>query len=235
MELIDNIHSYNLYAYCLNDPINRIDADGNWSLPNWAKVAIGAAVIIGLGVATAFTGGAAGVIVGAAFTGAITSGVSGAAIGAVTGGISGGWKGALDGACSGFMSGTISGAVSGAATAGLSVATGAVNVVGNAQKTGTIFHKAASNIEAGKMALNPIKYSKVTLDRSLKTAGLVGRQRPDVIGITRKGTAKLIEVVSKSQTAKQLTNKCINMASANPGATFRVIKWAVRAGKFLGV
>ena len=33
--------SYNLYAYCLNNPVNRFDDGGNLSLPNWAKVAFG--------------------------------------------------------------------------------------------------------------------------------------------------------------------------------------------------
>ncbi len=49
----------NLYAYCTNEPLNRYDAEGAWSLPNWAKLAIGAAAIaIGV-VATVATGGAA--------------------------------------------------------------------------------------------------------------------------------------------------------------------------------
>ena len=47
--------SYNLFAYCLNNPINRTDADGSFSLPNWAKVAISATVILGLAAATVFT------------------------------------------------------------------------------------------------------------------------------------------------------------------------------------
>ena len=40
-----SVLSYNLFAYCMNDPVNRFDVDGNWSLPNWAKIAIGAAAI----------------------------------------------------------------------------------------------------------------------------------------------------------------------------------------------
>ena len=218
--------SYNLFAYCLNNPVNRFDVNGNWSLPNWAKVAIGAVAIAGLAVATVFTGGAAGVIAGAALTGAISGGISGAVSGAVSGAIENGWQGALDGACTGFMAGTLIGGVTGAATSGLSMATGAVKVVGSAQKTGTILHKAASNIEAGKMALNPIKYSKITLNRALNTAGLSGRRMPDVIGIARNGSSKLIEVVSKSQTVKQMTSKCISMVNANPGASYKVVGWA---------
>ena len=49
--------SYNLFAYCLNDPVNRTDINGNLSLPNWAKIAVGAAAIaVGVGV-TVLTGG----------------------------------------------------------------------------------------------------------------------------------------------------------------------------------
>ncbi len=48
-----------MFAYCLNNPLNRTDANGNWSVPNRAKVAIGVAAI-GIGVAaTVLSGGAA--------------------------------------------------------------------------------------------------------------------------------------------------------------------------------
>ena len=208
-------------------------ACGMWSLPNWAKVAVGAAVIAGLAVATICTGGVAGIVAGAALTGAASGGIGGAVTGAVTGAISGGWQGALDGASSGFMSGTLIGAASGAITSGLSIATGAVNVVGSAQKTGTLLHRAASNIEAGKMTVQAWKYSEVTLNRALKTAGLNGRRMPDVIGIARDGTSMLVEVVSKSQTVAQMTAKCISMANANPGAAYKVIGWAATVSRFL--
>ena len=218
--------SYNLFAYCMNNPVNRFDVNGNLSMPNWLKVTVGVVAIAGLAVATVCTGGAAGVIAGAALTGAISGGISGAVSGAISGALENGWRGVLNGACTGFMTGTLIGGTTGAATAGLSMATGVVKVVGSAQKTGTILHKAASNIEAGKMALNPIKYSKITLNRSLNTAGLSGRRMPDVIGIARNGSSKLIEVVSKSQTVKQMTTKCISMVNANPGASYKVVGWA---------
>ena len=225
--------SYNLFAYCMNNPVNRFDVNGNWSMPNWLKVTVGAVAIAGLAVATVCTGGAAGVIAGAALTGAISGGISGAVSGGITGAIENGWQGALDGACTGFMSGTLIGGATGALTSGASMATGAVKVVGSAQKTGTVLHRAASNIEAGKMALNPIKYSKITLNRCLNTAGLSGRRIPDVIGIARNGSSVLVEVVSKSQTIGQMTAKCISMAQANPGATYKVIGWAATISRFL--
>ena len=49
-----------------------------------------------------FTGGAAGVILGAAFYGFVTSAVGGALVGGIIGGITGGWEGTLDGAASGL-------------------------------------------------------------------------------------------------------------------------------------
>ena len=36
----DSPLNYNLFTYCLNDPVNRFDVDGNWSMPNWLKVTI---------------------------------------------------------------------------------------------------------------------------------------------------------------------------------------------------
>ena len=92
--------------------------------------------------------------------------------------------------------------------AGINNACGLVNISGSAQKTGTFFHQGASNIEAGKMAMNPVKYSDVYLNKCLNTAGLSGRKIPDVIGMRRDGTGMLIEVVSKSQTEKQMKIKC---------------------------
>ena len=42
-----SILSYNLFTYCLNNPVNRFDVDGNWSMPNWLKVTVGAVAIAG--------------------------------------------------------------------------------------------------------------------------------------------------------------------------------------------
>ena len=78
------------FAYCINNPIDRFDVNGNWSLPNWAKVAIGVVAVVGLAVATACTAGTAAVMCGAALSGAVTGGTSGAIIGAVSGAITDG-------------------------------------------------------------------------------------------------------------------------------------------------
>ena len=82
-----DINGYQLFNYCMNDPVNRRDEAGSWSLPNWAKVAIGAALIVGAAVvATVATGGVACFAYGAAI-GAAKGAVSGAIGGAISGAI----------------------------------------------------------------------------------------------------------------------------------------------------
>ncbi|MCQ2513418.1 MAG: hypothetical protein MJ092_08570 [Lachnospiraceae bacterium] len=145
----------------------------------------------------------------------------GAGVGAGIGCYIGGAKGAVKG----FSYGSIIGGVSGAVVAGGNIASGSVEIVGAAQKTGTAFHAEASNLEDGKMLLHPGKFSKITFDRALKTAGLKGSQRPDVIGVARYGKNRLVEVVSKSQTRKQMKAKCKNMIRHNPRSGYRVVNW----------
>lgn len=132
----------------------------------------------------------------------------------------------INGAVDGFLSGTIIGGATGAISASANIATGSVKIIGSAQKTGTAFHKAASNLEAGKMAVQFGRYSKIGLNRALKTVGLNGRQLPDVTGVARFGTNKLVEVVSKTQTTQQMATKCISMTSHNPNTTYKVVSWA---------
>ena len=48
-----------LFSYCANNPVNRYDLDGNASLPNWAKFAVGAGIIAVAAAVTVATGGAA--------------------------------------------------------------------------------------------------------------------------------------------------------------------------------
>ena len=83
------------------------------------------------------------------------------------------------------------------------------------------------------MAMNPVKYSDVYLNKCLNTSGLSGRKIPDVIGMRRDGTGMLIEVVSKSQTEKQMKIKCMKMIAGNAGSDYRVIKWAANLSHLL--
>ena len=225
------INGINLYSYCNNNPILNTDETGNaWWDWLW-KILTAIVIVVAVGIAAAFTGGAAGVILGAAFYGAVTGGLSSALIGGVFGAITGGWSGFLNGFANGLLSGVIIGGITGAVTSGINIATGAVKIVGSAQKTGTFFHRMASNVQAGKMALQVGRYSQITLDRSLKKAGLNGLKRPDVIGTARWGKNLIVEVTSKSQTFLQMSNKLNNIILYNPNTTKKIIGWAAWISK----
>ena len=109
---------YNLFAYCLNNPINDMDDDGQLS---WlAKIAIGAAAVAVGAIVTVATGGAAlpALVAGAkaaCIAGAISAGTS-AAVTAVDSALSGddastvikkSLSSAVDGFADGFMMGGI--------------------------------------------------------------------------------------------------------------------------------
>lgn len=81
-----DINGYQLFNYCMNDPVNRRDEAGSWSLPNWAKVAIGGAI-----------------------SGAIESRIA-------TGSWDGALEAAIDGAADGFLGGAIGGFIVGGLT-----------------------------------------------------------------------------------------------------------------------
>ena len=132
---------YNLFAYCMNNPVNMSDPSGYW--PKWttklvAAVAVVAvvAVVAAVTVATAGAGTAiAAVAVGAA-KGAAIGFTVGAATGAAGGAIShristGSWGGvgeaALNGMASGALSGAVGGAITGGITGGLSYNSGATS------------------------------------------------------------------------------------------------------------
>ena len=56
------ILGYNLFACCMSNPVNRLDVNGNWSLPNWAKATVGAVALVGAVVLTVATGGGAAAV-----------------------------------------------------------------------------------------------------------------------------------------------------------------------------
>ena len=107
----------NLFAYCVNNPVNRTDANGNWS--GWATAGIiigtllcaAAVTVLTCGIGTATLAGA--VAVGAAkgaLVGAAVGTAAGASIGYAT---TGTLEGAANGAAIGFGAGAAIGAVIG--------------------------------------------------------------------------------------------------------------------------
>ena len=121
----DSPLSYNLFVYCNNSPVNRSDSNGNWSLPNLAKIAIGVtAIAIGV-IATAVTGGAAAPVLVASLKIAAIGAAIGAAVGAGTSAVNhrvstGSWDGAGKAALSGAADGAADGFMWGGITAGAS-------------------------------------------------------------------------------------------------------------------
>ncbi|MDD2235547.1 MAG: hypothetical protein PHV03_11790, partial [Desulfitobacteriaceae bacterium] len=101
-------------------------------------------------------------------------------------------------------------------------------VIGKAH--GSPEHRARINNHVSKMK-DSGGYSKVYLNKSLKTAGLNGTQRPDIIGIDRAGTAHIWEFASKTQVPgmhafNNLYLKMEEMAIANPSAIIRpLVPW----------
>lgn len=122
----------NLFAYCLNNPVNRTDPNGNWSMPNWLKITIGVAATVAAVVVAVGTGGAAApVLIGVA-----ASAIGGAAFGAIshrvtTGSWEGADKAAWDGAVDGLMTG-------GLCALGGAIVGGAVRTIKNAKSGITI-------------------------------------------------------------------------------------------------
>ena len=107
---VESIGGLNLYAYCGNNPVMYSDPSGN--MPEWLKWTIGIGIIVGLGVATVLTGGAAAAILGSAFLGASVGGAVG-----IISGVSldeDGFHFDSNKASIGFMLGSITGAISGA-------------------------------------------------------------------------------------------------------------------------
>ena len=143
--------SYNLFAYCLNNPINRTDCGGYWS--NWATagviigsvLCIAAITILTCGVGTATLAGA--VAVGAA-QGALIGAAAGTAVGAGIGyGITGTVDGALEGAAIGFGAGAVVGAAVGGSIAGINYGTfsSSSELTKHYVKHGKDFHDLYSN------------------------------------------------------------------------------------------
>ncbi|MCI8555651.1 MAG: hypothetical protein HFI85_03665 [Clostridia bacterium] len=102
------LNGLNLYAYCLNNPINSTDDNGD--MPNWLKWLIGGFIILAAAVITIVSAGLAGIGIGAAFMGALGFG---SAVGGFTGFMAGVTVGATIGGVIGIISGGITSFISG--------------------------------------------------------------------------------------------------------------------------
>ena len=180
---------------CLNNPINYYDPDGHWAMPNWLKWVIGGVVIVGLGIATIATGGAAagvaGFIVAGAFKGAVIGAVSGALVSGTIGGVTsavagnGFWSGFADGAASGFMSGAIIGGITGAISSSVQVANAAkMWQPGTSARTSTPFktmqHHYQTHVinEGFANGNNIVKYTKDAINFANRNASVLKFQVP---------------------------------------------------------
>ena len=80
-------------------------------------------------------------------------------------------------------------------------------------------------MKAGEMAASG-QYSSIGLNKSLKKMGLNGGlKRPDVVGIGKNGTNRIVEVVSPRQDIGGVRNKMSDMLSINQGSVGRVVTW----------
>ena len=151
---------YNMFAYCMNNPVNMSDPTGNW--PKWAtKLVVGVVATAAAVAITVATGGAAApVLIGVA-----ASTLGGAAIGAVNHRVTtGSWEGAgkatLNGAVDGFMVGGLS------ALGGAVISTG-VKAVKTA-KQGITIGRGMDKVNQAAGLTDTATYSKSALWKPLK-------------------------------------------------------------------
>ena len=162
------LNGLNLYAYCLNNPVNEVDEDGN--IPKWLKwlfVGIGAlfviaaaAILITATAGTVLTGLAGAIAIGAA-KGALIGATVGTIAGGVIGGAVSGWtvEGFLTGMALGFGIGAVIGAVIGGMAGGLSYVNAAK--AWNGGEKSMIDHFLRHGKEMGYKS--PVKYTKDAL------------------------------------------------------------------------
>ncbi|MBR2327549.1 MAG: DNRLRE domain-containing protein [Clostridia bacterium] len=162
----DSIQGYNMFAYCMNNPVNRFDTNGNWSMPNWLKVTIGAVATVAAVAITVATGGA----VAPLLIGVAASTLSGAVTGYITGGV----QGMIDGACDGFMWGGIG--------AFASSSIGAVKAVKTA-KQGIAIGEDMSRVGKAAQVVDATTYKPMKGYNLIKKIPKIGEQLADDLSL----------------------------------------------------
>ena len=121
-----DILGYNLFAYCMNNPVNMSDPSGNW--PKWATKLVAAVAVVAVVAAVAVATAGAGTAIAAVAVGAAKGAAIGFAVGAATGAaggaishriVTGSWSGAGEAALNGMADGALSGSITGAITGGI--------------------------------------------------------------------------------------------------------------------
>jgi len=83
-------------------------------------------------------------------------------------------------------------------------------------------HQAFTMDEVNKLSSTG-EFSKIYINKSLKTAGFNGTQKPDIIAVGKNGNGHIIEIASPSQLSGKpkyaLKNKFNTMLQNNPGMT----------------
>ena len=102
-------------------------------------------------------------------------------------------------------------------------------VIGLDKQHGVDLHWEEINRQVTEM-VNSGEYRQIFVNRQLKTAGLVGTKRPDIIGIKWDGGSIVSEIASPSQLkmskkGKALASKVALMQANNPTTLFNPVKW----------
>ena len=171
----DTINGLNLYAYCGNNPVMRVDHEGtSWWSDFWNStigkivgtvlvvVAVAAVSILTAGVGTAISGALGGGFVASILGGAVGGAISGAVIGAgfsiVTQGLTNGY-GNIDWSQVGTatIKGLISGAITGAVFGFIGASVRGIKIL-NASRKGLVIGKMG-NFESAAKSMNLSYYN----------------------------------------------------------------------------